>query len=140
MSRTNHYYLCEQCYDEENRCKYHPLYTEVRGAFRINVPFDAVIGEIPDGCYVRYTYFRRNEPIKPIRWIDGRRPWQRRPRFPSRGSPKSYHNPPPRWWWAEAHAHARRVQDREIRRAAADEYESLSMTKERKLINLRSWY
>src|SRR3972149_642245 len=137
MSRTNHYYLCQDCRSEHDRCERHPMFTKVRGCFTLS---GRQCWEVADEAdKVRFWYWRREKRVRPICFIDGRRPWRRRRRWPTFGR-SAHHSPPPRWWWHEQHARARRVQDREIYRAAADDFESLSITNERRLINLRGWY
>lgn len=104
MSRTNHYRICDDC-GLYIRCWRH------------------------DGPYSRTHYNH-----KPIRVIEGRRVFVRKPRFPEY-SPKQWHTPPSRGWWAKQKAKARAIQKREFLKSI-DPY----ITPMKKLINLWDWY
>lgn len=76
-----------------------------------------------------YTYTH-----KPERLIVGRRNWTRRTRYP-KYSVKQHHGTPPRWWWQDQHARARRIFSAIMRRDP-----NPSLPTEKQLISLWSWY
>lgn len=71
---------------------------------------------------------------KPIRFIEGRRNWERKQRYP-KFSIKAWHNGPPRWWWQEKHAKVRQI----LRQMMLHE-EDPALPSEKVLTNLWDWY
>jgi len=69
------------------------------------------------------------------KFILGRRSYKRKSnRYPDY-SINSWHSSPPRWWWQEQHARARRIYTQILRRE-----EDPILPREKDLINLWNWY
>lgn len=83
-------------------------------------------------CWLHETFSRQSH--KPARPIEGRRAWKRRDRWPDY-SINAWHSAPPRWWWQDRHARARRVLDQMMRRS-----DDPALPTEKQLIDLWTWY
>jgi hypothetical protein len=113
MSRSNHYIICEEC-----------------------------TVDVPCGRHKPWSYTAWNKQTvyvtylkhKPARVIAARRTWERKGRWPQ-WSPGIHHSRPPRWWWQNQHAKARRIFSQMMRRS-----DDPALPAEKELIDLYGWY